>query len=97
MSVTTPATAPAAAATAVDEAGHLLRCVQQAVAEHFGADQPLTQAVLHLIGCAADALDLLSQRDCEAAHQMLGCARAAVTAATYAARRADEQTRTAQP
>lgn len=71
----------------------LLRAAHQVVSDDFGVEEPLVQAVLHLINCAADAVALLPGGNPEAAHEALGCARAAVGLATYAVRRVhDERT-----
>jgi hypothetical protein len=85
---------PAFTADSEDDADKLLRAAYQAVADRFGPDEPLTQAVLYLINCAADAVSLLPDGDLQAARQALGCARAAVTTATDAVRRIHDEIRT---
>lgn len=90
-------TMPAFTAESGDDAEKLLRAAHQAVAGRFGQDEPLAQAVLYLINCAADAVSLLPDGDLHAARQALGCARAAVTTATDAVRRIHDERRTGQP
>jgi hypothetical protein len=67
-------------------AADLLRMVHQMVAVESGSDDPLTMAALHLICCATDVVTLLPGGDLPSAREALGCARAAVGAATYAIR-----------
>jgi hypothetical protein len=85
MSVSTPALTA--------DAEDLLRAAHKVIAERFGLDEPLSQAVLHLINCAADAVALLPDGHLDAAQEVLRCARAAVGAATYAARRVHDDQR----
>ncbi|GLX97367.1 MULTISPECIES: hypothetical protein [Herbidospora] len=71
-----------------------LRTARRLVAERSTADQPLTQAALHLIDCAADVVSRLPAGDLESAREALGSARAAVVSATYAVRRIHDLSRT---
>lgn len=69
----------------------LLRAAHQVVTDDFGAEEPLVQAVLHLINCAADAVALLPGGNPDAAREALNCARAAVGVASYAVRRVHDE------
>jgi hypothetical protein len=78
MTATLTETFPAAAAD-------LLRTAHEVVSDHSaGVDDDLAQAAMHLITCAADVVALLPRPDLHAAREALGCARAAVVAASYA-------------
>jgi hypothetical protein len=66
----------------------------QAVAEEFGQENLLAQAAQYLITCAADVAALLPRGDLEAAQEALGCARAAVGAATYVVYKIGDNVRT---
>jgi hypothetical protein len=68
------------------DAEELLRAAHRSVTDKFASEDPLAQAVLHLINCATDAVAMLPSGNLEAARQSLSCARAAVGAATYAVR-----------
>lgn len=56
-------------------------------------DEPLTAAAARLVECAIEAVALLDQPEPAKAVEMVSCARAAVTAATYAAREVDGRER----
>lgn len=60
------------------------------------ADDPLAVAATHLVRCALDGVALVSRPAPSAAAEILGCARAAVTVATYALREADGRNRRGQ-
>jgi hypothetical protein len=81
----------AAEPSAVD----LLRRANQIVTDAYRADDRLAQAVRHLIQCAEDAAELLPGGDLDTAREALGCARAAVGAATYAVRAISDSQRSA--
>lgn len=75
----------------------LLRLARDLLAEEMPADDPMAATALHLISCAAGVVTLLPAADLTAAREALGCARAAVTAATYAVQRVHDDTRMALP
>ncbi|MGH3662075.1 MAG: hypothetical protein ACRDT8_01915 [Micromonosporaceae bacterium] len=79
------------------DAESLLQLAHEVVASSRDGSEPLTQAALHLINCAAEAVGLLSRGDPDAAQQALGCARAAVTTATYALLHSHQDDRMEQP
>ncbi|WP_036527845.1 hypothetical protein [Nocardia sp. CNY236] len=57
------------------------------------ADEPLSAAVTRLVECAIEAVGILREPDSRSAVEMIGYARAAVTAATYALREVDGRDR----
>lgn len=59
-------------------------------------DEPLSSAVAQLVQCAAEGVTLLGRPGISGAGEMLGCARAAVTVATYAMREVDGRDRRQQ-
>jgi hypothetical protein len=87
MTSTLPAPAGTVAAT------ELLRTAHQTLADHSGGTEDhLGQAAMYLISCAADVVALLPSPDLEAAREALGCARAAVVAASYAVHKIHDDT-----
>ncbi|WP_024806321.1 hypothetical protein [Nocardia sp. BMG51109] len=56
---------------------------------------PLVSAARHLVRCAIDVVAVLGRPGSSGAEEILGCARAAVTVATYAVREADGRHRRA--
>lgn len=66
-----------------DSVAHLHE-VRRTVAERANADEPLAQVATAIIDCAAGVVAQLSSMDLAAAREALGCARAAVVAATRA-------------
>ncbi|RJO70853.1 hypothetical protein D5S18_27085 [Nocardia panacis] len=74
------------------EAEDLLRAVYEKL-RAVPADDPLALAATHLVRCAMDGVALLSQPESSTANEILGCARAAVTVATYAVREVDGRDR----
>lgn len=75
-------------------AADLLRQVDRIVADEFAGDDRLARTARHLIRCAAEVVAVLPDGDLEAAREALGCARAAVGAATYAVRVLNDNART---
>lgn len=75
----------------------LLMGAHLAVTDRFGERDPLAQTALHLITCAAEVVGLLPDADVEAAREALGHARSAVTAATYAVIRVNDEVRIGKP
>lgn len=59
--------------------------------------EPLAEAATQLIRCAMDGVALLSRPEISTAGEMLSCARAAVTVATYAIREVDGEIRRRPP
>lgn len=57
------------------------------------ADEPLTAAATQLVRCAMDGVALLNQSELSLASEILSCARAAVTTATYMMREVDGRDR----
>jgi hypothetical protein len=86
-------TEPAPAPSRTIDAADLLRLAHQVVADEFHDTDPLAQAALHLITCAAGAVSILDSADLDAAREALDHARAAVTAATYAVLRIHDNAR----
>jgi hypothetical protein len=77
------------------ETEKLLRAAYEKLAVASG-DGPLSAATARLVECALDAVALLQQPERETALEMMGCARAAVTAASYAVREVDGRDRVAR-
>ncbi|MFI9503337.1 hypothetical protein [Nocardia sp. NPDC052566] len=74
------------------EAENLLRAAYEELTA-APVDDPLASAATHLVRCAMDALALLNRPESSTASGILGCARAAVTVATYALREVDGRDR----
>ncbi|WP_378730415.1 hypothetical protein [Nocardia brasiliensis] len=74
------------------EAEDLLRTAYEKLAS-APADDPLASAATHLVRCAMDGVAMLNQPESSTARGILGCARAAVTVATYALREVDGRDR----
>ncbi|QIS22058.1 hypothetical protein [Nocardia terpenica] len=75
-----------------EEAEDLLRTAYEKLNSGPVAE-PLTAAATHLVRCALDGMSLLNRSESTRAREMLGCARAAVTTATYMVREVDGLTR----
>jgi hypothetical protein len=69
-----------------------LRIARQLVRDRFGPGEPLAEAALNLIDCAARVVHHLPGRDLDAARDALDSARAAVVAATFAVQRVHDST-----
>jgi hypothetical protein len=61
----------------------LLHAARDLVVAEFGQDDPMSQAAMHLINCAADVVISLPGRDLETAREALASARAATGIAGY--------------
>lgn len=72
-------TRPEAAA----EPTELIRRAGDLIAERVGQDDPLGQAVEHMLAATAEFVTALPCRDLESAQKALGSARAAVGVASY--------------
>jgi hypothetical protein len=83
----------AGASPDVDTAAELLRTAHRSLTDGSAPDDPVTQAALHLIACAAEMVTLVGERDPHRAREALGHARAAVTTATYAVLRSHDDDR----
>ncbi|MEV0675036.1 hypothetical protein AB0I60_00795 [Actinosynnema sp. NPDC050436] len=78
--------------TLLTETEKLLRTACEKLALVSG-DQPLTAATTRLVECALEAVTLLKEPEPGTALEVMSCARAAVTAATYAVREVDGRER----
>ncbi|GAB4588339.1 hypothetical protein [Nocardia sp. IFM 10818] len=74
------------------EVAQLLRAAHEKLNANPG-DEPLSSAAARLVECAIEAVAILEEPNTGSAVEMMGIARAAVTAATYATREVDGRDR----
>lgn len=70
----------------------LLRAAYEKLDVNSG-NEPLSSAAARIVQCAIEAVTILDQPSMVSAGEMISCARAAVTAATYAMREVDGRDR----